>query len=270
MTGRAELRADCGRCSGLCCVVPAFAKSADFAINKAAGQPCPHLRVDFGCGIHERLRDRGFAGCTVYDCFGAGQKVTQLTYGGRDWRAEPASAPQIFRVFGVMRDLHELLWYLGEAAELPAAAPLADQLRRLYAEVDGLTGEDPAGLSRIDVAAVRVRAADLLARASELARGEGQVNHRGADLIGARLRGAALRQANLRGALLVGADLRDADLRGADLTGADLRGTDVRGADFRGALFLLQAQLDAARGDDGTRIPAGLRRPGHWGGGRRA
>ena len=52
--GRLGLRADCGSCFGLCCVALAFAASADFAIDKAAGQPCPNLRADFRCGIHTR------------------------------------------------------------------------------------------------------------------------------------------------------------------------------------------------------------------------
>ena len=70
------LRADCERCFGLCCVAPAFSASADFAIDKPAGHPCPHLRPDFRCGIHTDLRGRGFRGCAVYDCFGAGLLAT--------------------------------------------------------------------------------------------------------------------------------------------------------------------------------------------------
>ena len=53
---RARLRADCSRCAGLCCVAPAFAASADFAIDKPAGHACPHLRDDALCGIHAELR----------------------------------------------------------------------------------------------------------------------------------------------------------------------------------------------------------------------
>ena len=84
-----ELRANCERCFGLCCVAPAFSASADFAIDKAAGRPCPNLRADNRCQIHAELRPRGFPGCAVYDCFGAGQKVAQVTFGGRDWRSRP-------------------------------------------------------------------------------------------------------------------------------------------------------------------------------------
>ncbi|GAA2958167.1 hypothetical protein GCM10020227_26590 [Streptomyces flavovirens] len=120
---RADLRADCANCFGLCCVALTLTASADFAIDKDAGTPCRNLRDDFRCGIHTRLRTEGFPGCTVYDCFGAGQKISQHTYQGEDWRRRPDTARQMFQAFPVMRQLHELLWYLTEALTLPAAAP---------------------------------------------------------------------------------------------------------------------------------------------------
>ncbi|HEY0399529.1 MAG TPA: pentapeptide repeat-containing protein, partial [Acidimicrobiia bacterium] len=39
---------------------------------------------------------------------------------------------------------------------------------------------------------------------------------------------------------------------------------DLGGADLTGTLFLTQLQLNAARGDGDTRLPAALRRPSHW------
>ena len=133
---RRNLQADCGSCFGLCCVALPFAASADFAIDKDAGQPCPNLRTDFRCGIHTDLRHEGFSGCTVFDCFGAGQKVSQVTFGGRDWRQAPGTARQMFDVFPVMRQLHELLWYLTEALTLPAARPVHADLRRALDETE--------------------------------------------------------------------------------------------------------------------------------------
>ena len=63
-----QLEADCSRCAALCCVVPAFARSSDFAVDKPAGTPCVHLAADHRCGIHaervdepqsnERITDR--------------------------------------------------------------------------------------------------------------------------------------------------------------------------------------------------------------------
>ncbi|MFD8564179.1 pentapeptide repeat-containing protein [Streptosporangium canum] len=264
---RLSLRADCESCFALCCVVPAFSASVDFAIDKKAGQACPNLRQDFRCGIHTRLRQQGFRGCTVYDCFGAGQKVSQVTFGGQDWRGSPRTAEQMFEVFPIMRDLHELLWYLTEALTLRPARPLHGELGLALEQTERLTHDSPGALAELDVAAHRRDVNALLLRASELVRAE--VRHkkkdrRGADLIGAKLKGADLRGANLRGAYLIGADLRGADLRMADLIGADFRGADLRGADLTESIFLIQSQLDAAKGDSATRLPPSLTRPAHW------
>ncbi|TVT53058.1 pentapeptide repeat-containing protein [Amycolatopsis rhizosphaerae] len=259
---RDDLRADCSRCFALCCVVPAFSASSDFAVDKPPGTPCANLRPDFRCSIHDRLRERGFPGCTVYDCFGAGQKVAQVTFGGRDWRQAPEEAERMFAVFPVLRDL---LWYLHHAASLPGAAEVHSGLERAFAETERLTLGEPGAILAVDVAAQRRKVNALLVRASELVRGKREkANLRGEDLIGRDFRKADLTAANLRGTRLLGADLREAVLRLADLTGADLRGADLRGADLSTTLFLTQAQLDAARGDRSTRIPETLARPSRW------
>jgi uncharacterized protein YjbI with pentapeptide repeats len=266
MADRRSLRADCQSCFALCCVAPAFSASADFAINKPAGAPCPHLHSDFRCGIHTRLRQQGFAGCAVYDCFGAGQKVCQATFGATNGRAARHSAPQMFEVFSIMRDLHELAWYLSEALTLPAARPLYGRLRLALQRTEALTSHRPDALLALDLAAHRSEVNDLLLGASELVRAGiwPRKDHRGADLIGADLKEADLSGASLRGAYLVGADLRGADLRMADVTGADLRGADLRGADLTGSIFLIQSQLQAAQGDAGTTVPGCLTHPAHW------
>ncbi|GAA4870717.1 pentapeptide repeat-containing protein [Saccharopolyspora cebuensis] len=264
---RGALRADCARCTGLCCVALPFTASADFAVDKAAGEPCRNLLADFGCGIHAELRDRGYPGCTVFDCFGAGQQTSAHTFAGRDWRREPGIAREMFDVFGVLRQLHELRWYVAEALAREAAAPVHEDLRADRAELARLADAGPDELRSVDVPAVRARIDQRLTRVSELVRSSvpgRRRDHRGADLIGARLRRADLRGARLRGAYLIAADLRGADLAAADLIGADLRDADLRGADLAESLFLTQPQVAAAKGDAATRIPAALDRPAHW------
>ncbi|HET9894753.1 MAG TPA: pentapeptide repeat-containing protein [Streptosporangiaceae bacterium] len=269
-TWRAELRADCGRCFGLCCVAPAFSASAEFAFDKAAGQPCRHLGAGFGCSIHDRLRPAGFAGCAAYDCFGAGQRVAQETFGGqggRDWLMSPDLADAMFSAFGVMRQLHELAWYLTQALALGPDDPLPSQLSSALAATDGLCRGDATGLAALDVGPHRFGVNSLLLAVSEQVRaraGDLGPELRGADLAGQDLSGADLRRASLRGASLVGARLRSADLRSADLTGADLRGADLGHARLETALFLTQAQAASATGDERTNLPASLRRPPHW------
>ena len=266
-----ELRADCSRCLGLCCVAQVFATSADFAFDKPAGVACRHLGLDSRCGIHDHLRQEGMRGCVAYDCFGAGQHVVQDTMARVDWRESPGTAERMFGVFEVMRQLHELAWYLTEALALTAARPVHAELRAALDGVEGLAREPADALLAADVAGRREAIGALLGKASELARAgvEGgprrrERDRRGADLAGADLRGRDLRGTNLRGALLIGADLRRADLRVADLAGADLRGADIRGADLRGALFVTRSQLEAATGDAATLLSSQLAPPAHW------
>lgn len=270
-----NLKANCEACFGLCCTALPFAASADFAIDKAAGQPCSNLQSDFRCGVHRDLRKLGFKGCTVYDCFGAGQQISQVTFGGRTWREQPESAHKMFQVFPTMWQLHELLWYLNEALSFRAAADLQDGLQAALAETERMVALDPDSLLKLDVPAWRAEVNKLLLRASELVREEElrrikgsssrrRTYGRGADLIGANLKGADLRAANLRGAYLIAANLRNADLRKADLIGVDFRDADLRGADLSGSLYLSQAQINSALGDATTRIPPTLTRPAHW------
>ena len=267
MDRRLDLVADCSSCFGLCCVALAFEKSADFPIDKPAGEPCPNLQNDFSCSIHARLREEGFRGSAVYDCFGAGQHVAQVTFGGVSWRDAPETSASMFAVLPVMRQLHEMLWYLAEALTRTDTADLQADLERAYAATEALTRTDADALRALDLAAHRSTVAPLLQRTSELVRASHRgPEHRGADLIGAKLPGADLRGANLRGALLIAADLRGADLREADLIGADLRDADLRGADLTGSLFLTHVQVNASRGDALTKIPAIFVRPTHWAG----
>lgn len=264
---RRNLLADCESCFGLCCVALPFSASADFAIDKAAGQPCPNLDPEFRCGIHRRLRQRGFAGCSVYDCFGAGQHVSRGTFGGKDWRRAPETAELMYEVFPIVRQLHELLWYLTEALSLRPARPIHRELARAYDETERLSDCNPDALRQLDAAGHRDDVNGLLLRTSELVRAEvpgEKKNCRAADLIGADLRGADLRGANLRGARLVAANLRGADLRVADVIGADFRDADLGGADLTDCIFLTQSQLNAAQGDAGTTLPPSLARPTHW------
>ncbi|WP_333773972.1 pentapeptide repeat-containing protein [Streptomyces sp. IBSBF 3136] len=298
-TDRSALRGDCAQCFGLCCVVLPFSASADFPVDKPAGRPCANLGGDHRCGIHADLRAKGYTGCTVYDCFGAGQKVSRVTFGGQDWRTGPKEhARRMFDVFPVVRQLHELLWYLTEALGLEAARPVHPDLRRLLEQTERLTLGTPQELAALDVAAHRQEVNVLLLRTSELVRAGvpvpdgkpdrngrpggnakggnakagkaakagkgGGRDRRGADLIGARLRGADLRGASLRGAYLIAADLTGADLRDADMIGADLRDADLTDADLTGAFFLTQPQVNAARGSAGTRLPGSVTRPVHW------
>jgi len=203
----------------------------------------------------------------VFDCFGAGQHVTQVTFRGKDWRQDPAVAAAMFDVFTVARQLHELLWYLIEAQTLETDDPLRSEVRVATEQVRDLVGASAEHLEVLDARACRKEIGSLLDRVSNEVRARvanRAKDRRGADLVGARLAGADLHGASLRGAYLIGADLHGADLRHTDLLGADLRGANLRGANLAGSIFLTQPQVEAARGDGATTIPPALTSPRHW------
>lgn len=267
---RDDLRADCSRCVGLCCVALAFTRSADFAFTKDAGEPCVNLAEDFRCVIHPELRERGFKGCTVFDCFGAGQKVTQHTFGGTSWRDDPEVRTRMFAVFPLVRQLQELLVYLDDAASRPEAAPVRAELEEAYADIETLTEASPEEIAETDIDGLRQALGPLLSRVSELVRGgvsltaDARRLKPGAELFGARLAGQDLRGANLRGAWLIGADLRSVDLSLADVLGADFRDAELGGANLEATIFLTQFQVNAAQGDATTLLPGSVSRPSHW------
>lgn len=286
-----ELRPDCSRCAGLCCVALPFSRGADFPVDKPGGVPCGNLLIDDRCGIHDRMAETGWRGCVTFDCFGAGQRVMQETFRGRTWRddPDPGLPARMFSVLPVVHQLHEMSYLLAQAISYAVAPDLTRRCRQLAAEVDALAGGTAQDLLALDVTAVRARVGPALRDVSVAVRRAGRsprhTNSRGsaradrrlrpgadgrsgtgadrrirpgADLVRAALAGSDLRGADLRGVLLIAADLRDADLARADLLGADLRDADLRGARVAEALFVTPPQLAAARTDESTTRPPGV------------
>ncbi|WP_395403795.1 pentapeptide repeat-containing protein [Arthrobacter sp. UC242_113] len=272
VSGRDELHPDCSNCFALCCTAFGFSRSADFAIDKPAGTPCPNLAADFSCGIHDRLRPRGFRGCTVFDCFGAGQAVSQGLFDGVSWRDKPDSKYAMFPAFKIVRQLHEMLWYLAEAQERAFDPETGTAVQDLRLAIGNAAKGPLPGLLALDVGTLHHGVRQVLVEVSEEVRAAyfaagDELDERlqpAADLAGSDLRTLRFCGADLRGACLIGADLRGIDLTAVDLLGADLRDARLEGADLSRALYLTQPQLNSARGNPETRLPGGLEVPGHW------
>ncbi len=272
---RRDLYADCQQCFGLCCAALYFSTMDGFPQDKMPGVPCRNLSEDFRCNIHGDLWNRGLKGCISFDCFGAGQKVAQVSFAGRDWIKDTESAGQMFEVFLVMRHIHELLWYMADALSLPATKSIHDELSQKFEEILQITTLSPESLLELDIVSLRESVNQLLLKTSELVRADvwskertrpkkRKSYRRGADLLGADLRREDLTGANFRGACLIGANLSGNTLKGADVIGADFRDADIRRADLSEVVFLTQAQLNAAKGDRHTKIPKTLAPPNHW------
>ena len=125
-------RPDCERCAALCCVATSFDAGEDFAIDKPAGEACRYLQPDRRCGIHTELHARGFSGCAVYDCYGAGPRVTRMFQG------RPEAQRERHEAFLRLRVLHERMWLVSEARELcgDAYPKLAARLAQALAALE--------------------------------------------------------------------------------------------------------------------------------------
>lgn len=272
---RYTLRGNCDSCFGLCCIALYYSASDGFPADKEAGIPCIDLQSDFRCGVHNDLLKLGLKGCLAFDCLGAGQKVSQLSFAGKNWSDFPETKEQMFEIFLIMRQLHEILWYLTEAVALKSSGTIHDRLGTILDETVRITELAPEHLLKLDVAEYRAKIKPWLLKTSRSVRNNARKSHKGGpiiqnkfkpgcDLSASNLRGTSLIGTNLRGACLIAADLRDTDLTGSDFLGADFRDTDIRGANLSQSIFLTQVQLCLAKGNESTRIPSHFERPVHW------
>jgi len=94
-----DFRADCGRCCGLCCVVPDHLAVQGFPVDKRAEIPCLHLDAQHQCAIHATRQSRGYSACPIFDCYGAGQWITQQLFRGARWSDSREIAEQMFAAY---------------------------------------------------------------------------------------------------------------------------------------------------------------------------
>jgi hypothetical protein len=144
------MRADCSRCCGLCCTALPFDAAQGFGYDKPGAEACRHLQADHRCSIHADLISRGFPACVSFDCYGAGQYVTQQLFKGRSWRESPELATQMFATYARQRALHELR-AMTQLALAHADSRSAQSLHELLARLSHLCEIDA------DVDAVALR-----------------------------------------------------------------------------------------------------------------
>ena len=92
-------RADCSRCCGLCCVVSNMLVAQGFPVDKPAETPCVHLDSLHHCSIHATRQMQGYIACEGFDCFGAGQWITQKLFGGARWADSRDLAHRMFAAY---------------------------------------------------------------------------------------------------------------------------------------------------------------------------
>lgn len=198
-----------------------------------------------------------------------------MTYGGQGWRANPSSSKEMFDVFLIMRQLHEICWYLYETSSFDLPTSLIKKVQQLLAETERVTEAPPCEVLSFDLFMHHSRVSSLLRDVSEHIRDymrQAQAVNVNAilntkqkkEFIAADLRKKELRCTDFRGCLLIATNLEEANLSGADFIGADLRDANLRGANLSQSIFLTQSQINGAKGDSRTLLPSTLLQPPHW------
>lgn len=268
-----RFRTDCGRCCGLCCVALYFSKFDGFPTDKTAGVPCPNLNGNFQCRIHRELPHRGMKGCLAYDCGGSGQLVTAL-YQGKTWSSHPHLAREMFEVFISVHQLWQASWYLTETLTLLPARPLWAQACEYQRQLDTVMQSRPAEILQFEPDELMKNVVLLLKQVGVLVsrqttpamqtQKKAKNISRKKEFMGYHFKQSDLSGHDFSSSLLIAANLESCCLSGCNFLGADLRDAALSGADLSESIYLTQGQLNAARGNRRTRIPAHLNRPRTW------
>ncbi len=254
-----ELRIDCENCCGLCCIALCFRKSDGFPGNKSAGKPCEYLMSDYKCKIHSKLSEMNMKGCLNYDCFGAGQKVSNKIFYGQDWIKNPEISKEMFEVFIKVLQLHQVLWYLIQAASISNDKNNVETLDKYILENNEITSLTYKDILNYDLEGYRTRANKAIKRSFRFNFDQNMKDYIGKDFKRINLDGKDFSMA-----FLIGASLEGCSLKGANFLGTDTRDLQVKNTDLSNSYFLTQIQINSTLGNKNTKIPLYLTRPEHW------
>ncbi len=222
------------------------------------------MTPDFRCEIHAELAGKNYKGCLAYDCFGAGQKATQICLPSGTWKTGPEQAGKIFQTFTAVFELQQMLWYLIEAASLISDECLQATIDALICENEQMTRLPAEEIAQLDMQAYRRKVNALLKQVSSAVSFNpyGEIhreNHFGKDFRKAMLDGRDFSMS-----LMIAANFEGCSLKGTNFLGADIRGANLKNADLSESIFLTQMQINSAKGNSNTRISEKLSRPITW------
>ncbi|MBS7528381.1 pentapeptide repeat-containing protein [Fusibacter paucivorans] len=259
------LQSDCLNCSGLCCVALYFSKTDGFPENKDAGKPCLYLQQDYLCKIHESLACKNMKGCIGYDCCGAGQAVTAI-YKGETWKTLPEKSQEIFNVFKIIFQLHQMRWFLLEASMMTHAKILAPKINALIEENRRYCSNSPTDLISLDLKHYKKQVNGLLKEIGRMLRTHfpKQSENHAIDYMGRNFKNRSFDGFDFSMLLLIASNFSGCTFSGANFLGTDLRDCCFNGANLSETVFLTQMQVNAARGDANTQLPRFLTRPVTW------
>ena len=172
----------------------------------------------------------------------------------------------MFNVFNIVRQLHEIIWFLYSILDT-IDEELTFEGLQLINEIKIITNSSANEIEKANLKLLRQRAKKLMLKAFFIQREENKIkgeDYKNKDFAGKDLRKIKLIGADLESACLIGANLSGNHLGYANLLACDMRGTNIKGADLSSSMFITQHQVNASIGDENTKLPEYLERPNHW------
>lgn len=261
-----KFKVDCSKCSGLCCIALFFSKADGFPENKIAGKPCLKLENSFRCKIHTELEKLNMKGCIGYDCFGAGQHVTQYTYKGQTWKSLENQSKEIFAVFVIVFQLYQMRYFLEQSMSVIPAKELRSNIQELINENEMLCNANSKIILNTDIDSYRERVNLILKKVCFLITKCFMQNDNNdkSEFLGRNHSKRDLSGLDLSMKLLIAANFDSSIFNGTIFLGADTRDTNFSNADLRESIFLSQGQINSAKGNRNTKLPKYLDYPSTW------
>lgn len=256
-----QLKTNCSKCSGLCCVALFFFKMDGFPKDKKAGEPCDNLLNNFQCKIHTQLEDKNLKGCIGYDCFNAGEHVTQFIYQGKTYRDLPNRAMEIFDIFMIISQLFQARYYLLEVLTLEISSKMKEKIEWLIVENKKICNYSFNELLSFNLNAYKNKINPIL---KQICLQLNKNKNVPTVFLGKNFEGKDMTNLDLSTKLLIAANFKGCRFENTIFLGADTRDTDFSNADLKKAVFLTQGQINSAKGNRNTKLPNHLNYPVTW------
>lgn len=246
-----SLKIECQECLGICCTALYFSKIDGFYEDKKAGQDCINLDSQHRCKIYQELLVKNSKGCKIYDCFGAGQKVTQM------YLNRQVVDQEVCKIYLIMYQLYQMLWYLLQAKnygqkQVNGSLQTIQEIIQLSAKeilqtnIDTIIKEAKMALKK---ASDTLTAIDVTKKQTYFQKDLSFKN---------------LDHKDFSMTIMIASNLEGSSLDKTNFLATDIRDTNIKNTDMSNCLFLTQGQINSAIGNQNTQLPSYLTKPETW------
>jgi hypothetical protein len=205
-------------------------------------------------------------GCIGYDCFGAGQHVTQYIYKGEAWQTSQGQSKEIFDAFVMVFQLYQIRYFLEESKIIIPAKELWSDIQNLINKNEALCNSTPQSILEVDIRSYRSKVNIILRQVCNcvIKCFKDSDNKKLTEFLGRNFKKRDMSGLDLSMKLLIATNFDSCIFDGTIFLGADTRDTNFSNADLREAAFLTQGQINSAKGNRNTKLPKHLDYPITW------